>query len=127
MQEPDQYSFVSVCLDGVKLDSYFCTAAICGGLGALLYRDSSLNLYWLAQLMEGCISAALGSLFTIWMLLQSIPSNVAFLFVFVGILGAMPFVVVYFLLQILSDKCYMSDLNDFDKLAPLTRLCRSDD
>jgi hypothetical protein len=61
------------------------------------------------------------------MLLQSIPSNVAFLFVFVGVLGAMPGVVAYFLIRIVSDECYVSDLNDFDELSPLTRLRLSDD
>jgi hypothetical protein len=115
----------NVCLEGVKLDSYFLTAAICGGLGALLYGDS-LDSYWLARLMGGAISA-LGSLFTIWMLLQSIPSNVAFLFLFVGLLGAMPGVVAYFLIRIVSDECYVSDLNDYDELAPLSRLHLSDD
>ena len=116
----------NVCLEGIELDSYFCIAAICGGLGALLFGDSSLDSYWLARLMGGSISA-LGLLFTIWMLLQSIPSNVAFLFVFVGVLGAMPGVVAYFLIRIVSDECYVSDLNDFDELSPLTRLRLSDD
>jgi hypothetical protein len=43
----------NVCLEGIELDSYFFIAAICGGLGALLYGKSSLDSYWLARLMGG--------------------------------------------------------------------------
>jgi hypothetical protein len=113
-----------VCIDGVELDAYFFTAAFCGGLGAVLYGDS-LD-YWMARVVGGSIGA-LGSLFTIWMLLQSIASNLAFLFVFVGILGAMPGFVAYFIVKILSDECYVSDLDDWEEIAPLTKLRLSSD
>jgi hypothetical protein len=107
-----------VCLEDVELDAYFFTAAICGGLAAVLFGRED---YWMARFFGGSLSA-LGSLFTIWMLLQSIPSNLAFLFVFIGILGAMPGFVAYFIVKILSDECYVSDFDDYDELAPLTRL-----
>jgi hypothetical protein len=107
-----------VCLEDVELDAYFFTAAICGGLASVLFGWED---YWMARFCGGSI-AALGSLFTIWMLLQSIPSNLAFLFVFIGILGAMPGFVAYFIVKIMSDECYVSDIDDYDELAPLTRL-----
>jgi hypothetical protein len=107
-----------VCLDGVELDTYFFAAAVCGGLAAILFGSST---YVLARLLGGAISA-LGALFLIWLVLTTIPSNMAFLFVFVGILGAMPGVGAYFVIRILSDLCYFSDIDDFDEIAPLTKL-----
>jgi hypothetical protein len=89
------------------------------GFAAVIYGDS-LD-YWMPRLLGGSISA-LGSLFTNWMLLTSIPANLAFLFVFVGILGAMPGVVIYFLLKVISDECFESDLDDYDEIAPLTKI-----
>ena len=59
------------------------------------------------------------------MILQAIPPSniVAFVFIFVGILGAMPGVVVYFLVKIVSDECWVSDLQDFeDEFTSLTKL-----
>lgn len=115
----------NICLPDVELDAYFFTAAICGGLGAVLFGNGSNNNnivdYWMARAIGGAI-AALGSLFTIWMLLQSIDSNLAFLFIFVGILGAMPGLVTYFLIKIISDICYVSDVNDYEEFAPLTKI-----
>jgi hypothetical protein len=108
----------NVCMEGVTLDSYFFTAAICGGIGAVLYGDNSD--YWHARMIGGSISA-LGSLFTIWMLLQSISSSLAFLFVFIGILGAMPGILAYYLVSILSDECYASRGDDWEnEISPLT-------
>jgi hypothetical protein len=109
-----------VCLDDVEIDAYFFTAAFCGGLGAVMY-GTSMD-YWHARMVGGAISA-LGSLFTIWLLLSSISSNLGFLFLFLGILGAMPGFLAYFLVLILTDECFMtrSDDDDFDyDYAPLT-------
>ena len=109
-----------VCLNDVEIDAYFFTAAFCGGLGAVMYGTSME--YWHARMMGGAISA-LGSLFTIWLLLSSISSNLGFLFLFLGILGAMPGLVAYFLVMILTDECFLtrSDDDDYDyDYAPLT-------
>ena len=109
-----------VCLNDVEIDAYFFTAAFCGGLGAVMYGTSME--YWHARMMGGAISA-LGSLFTIWLLLSSISSNLGFLFLFLGILGAMPGLVSYFLVMILTDECFLtrSDDDDYDyDYAPLT-------
>ncbi len=46
----------------------------------------------------------------------------AVLYILIGILGAMPGLVAYFIVKIMSDECYISDINDYDELAPLTRL-----
>jgi hypothetical protein len=114
-----------VCLDGVELDTYFFAAAVCGGVAAVSYGDGST--YLLARLLGGAISA-LGALFMIWLVLVSSSNTndgavVAFLlFGFVGILGAMPGVGAYFVIRILSDLCYVSDIHDFDEFAPLTKL-----
>ena len=112
-----------VCLEGIRLDSYFLAAATCGGFGALLFGTSSMDSYWLARFLGGATSA-LGSLFMMWMLLQTIPSDSL---VIVGILlgaiiGAMPGILVYFLIKIVSDECYVSDIRDYEDLVPLTRL-----
>lgn len=108
-----------VCRDDMELDAYFFTAAVCGGFAAVIYGDSLV--YWLPRLVGGSISA-LGSLFTIWMVLTSIPSNLAFLLFFVGALGAMPGVLIYFLMKIVADECFVSDLDDYDEIAPLTKI-----
>jgi len=107
-----------VCLEDDELDAYFFMAAICGGFVAVLFGRED---YWMARFCGGSMSA-LESLFTIWMLLQSIPSNLTFLFVFIGILGAMPGLVAYFIVKIMSDESYVSDLDDYDEMVPLTRL-----
>ena len=108
-----------ICRDDMELDAYFFMAAVCGGFAAVIYGNT-LD-YWMPRLLGGSISA-LGSLFTIWMLLTSIPSNLAFLFFFVGILGAMPGVVIYFLMKIVADECFVSDVDDYDEIAPLTKI-----
>jgi hypothetical protein len=89
------------------------------GFAAVIYGNS-LD-YWMPRLLGGSISA-LGTLFTNWMLLTSIHTNLAFLFVFVGILGAMPGVVIYFLLKVISDECFESDVDDYEEIAPLTKI-----
>jgi hypothetical protein len=103
----------------MALDAYFFTAAMCGGLASVMYGDS-LD-YWMPRLVGGSISA-LGSLFTVWMLLKSVPTNLAFLFVFVGILGAMPGVMIYFFMKIIADECFPAEVDDFDEIAPLTKV-----
>ncbi len=109
-----------LCRQDMELDAYFFTAAMCGGFAAVIYGDS-LD-YWMPRLLGGSISA-LGSLFTVWMLLTSVPTNLAFLFVFVGILGAMPGIVIYFLLKIVADECFASDVeDDYEEIAPLTKI-----
>jgi hypothetical protein len=111
-----------VCLDDVEIDAYFFTAAFCGGLGSVMC-GTSMD-YWHARMVGGAISA-LGSLFTIWMLLSSISSNWGILFLFLGILGAMPGFLSYFLITILTDECFMTRSSDDDydydhDYAPLT-------
>jgi hypothetical protein len=109
-----------VCLDDVEIDAYFFTAAFCGGLGAVMY-GTSMD-YWHARMVGGAISA-LGALFTIWLLLSSISSNLGFLFLFLGILGSMPGFLAYFLVMILTDECFLTRYGDDDydhDYAPLT-------
>jgi hypothetical protein len=65
--------------------------ALCEGAGATLYI---LEVHP-AQFLSGA-TAAFGALFTIWMILVYSPTNVAFLFVFVGASGAMPGCMVFF-------------------------------
>lgn len=98
-----------LCLDHVELDTYFVVVALCGGVGATLYSAEFWN-YSAARFLGGAV-AALGSLFTVWMILQS--GGLALPFVVVGVLGAMPGVAVYFLVKILSDEC-CSGRNDDD-------------
>jgi hypothetical protein len=109
-----------VCLDDVEIDAYFFTAAFCGGLGAVMY-GTNMD-YWHARMVGGAISA-LGSLFTIWLLLSSISSNLGYLFLLLGILGSMPGFLAYFLVMILTDECFLTryDDDDYDHdYAPLT-------
>lgn len=108
-----------LCREEMALDAYFFTAAMCGGFASVIYGDS-LD-YWMPRLVGGSISA-LGSLFTVWMLLKSVPTNLAFLFVFVGILGAMPGVLIYFLMKIVADECFPTEVDDYDEIAPLTKV-----
>jgi hypothetical protein len=84
--------------------SYFAAAAACGGIGATLYGYSCRD--WFARLIGGAV-AALGSFFMMWMLLKSISTNVVvFLFaIVVGILGAMPGLLTYFIVKLMSDEC----------------------
>mmetsp|Transcript_2941 Transcript_2941/g.5315 ORF Transcript_2941/g.5315 Transcript_2941/m.5315 type:complete len:259 (+) Transcript_2941:87-863(+) len=111
----------NLCLDHVELDTYFVVVALCGGFGAILYSEEFWD-YSVARFMGGCV-AALGSLFTMWMILQTIHGNLAFLLFFVGILGAMPGVLVYFVIKVVSDECYFSDVQDFeDEFTSLTKL-----
>ena len=108
-----------LCREEMALDAYFFTAAMCGGFASVIYGDSLE--YWMPRLVGGSISA-LGSLFTVWMLLKSVPTNLAFLFVFVGILGAMPGVLIYFLMKIVADECFPAEVDDYDEIAPLTKV-----
>lgn len=112
-----------LCRESTEFDAYIFTAAICGGAGAVLYGTSLVD-YWLPRLAGGSF-AALGSLFTIWMLLTDFPSDLAFLFVFVGILGAMPGVLTYYILKIIGDECLSGGDDDEDyygELMPLTKI-----
>jgi hypothetical protein len=91
----------------VELSTYFVFAAVCGGFGATLYSAEFWN-YSLARFVGGS-TAAVGSLFTVWMIFRNLPTDLdrrlSPLFVVVGVLGTMPGLVVYFLLKILSDEC----------------------
>jgi len=112
-----------ICRKDVQMDAYIFTAAICGGFGAVIY-GSSLD-YWMPRLVGGA-SAALGSLFTNWMVLTSIPAKWSFLLLFFGILGAMPGVVIYFTLKIVADECFENSDEDleeeYEEIAPLTKI-----
>lgn len=111
-----------ICRQDVQMDAYIFTAAICGGFAAVIYGNS-LD-YWMPRLVGGA-SAALGSLFTNWMLLTSIPSNWAFLLIVFGVLGAMPGLVIYFSLKIMADECFVTDQDvedDYEEIAPLTKI-----
>ena len=112
-----------ICREDVQMDTYIFTAAICGGFGAVIY-GSSLD-YWMPRLVGGA-SAALGSLFTNWMVLTSIPAKWSFLLIFFGIMGAMPGVVIYFTLKIVADECFKNSDEDleeeYEELAPLTKI-----
>lgn len=115
-----------ICLESVELDTYFVASALCGGFGAILLFGDDFWEYCLAKFTGGAVSS-LGALFTVWMMLQSIPSGsimvAVLVFFFAGILGALPGVVVYLLFKIISDECWVSDLRDFeDDFASLTKL-----
>jgi hypothetical protein len=105
--------------------SYFAAAAACGGIGATLYGYSCRH--WFARFIGGAV-AALGSFFMMWMLLKSISTNVvAFLFaIVVGILGAMPGLLTYFVVRIMSDECccYYERVShhDEDEVVPLAKV-----
>jgi hypothetical protein len=70
----------------------------------------------------------LGSFFMMWMLLKSISTNVVvFLFaIVVGILGAMPGLLTYFVVRIMSDECccYYERVShhDEDEVVPLAKV-----
>ena len=101
-----------VCLDDVEIDVYFFTAAFCGGIGAVLFGEDSKH--WHARLIGGSI-AALGSLFTIWMLLSSVSSKLGLLFVVLGLVGAMPGFVAYYVIKIMTHECFLTGpSDDFD-------------
>lgn len=76
-------------------------AALWGSLMVTLYDRSHL---W-ASIFGGAVAAS-GSLFTMWMLLKSITSNdVVFVFaLLVGILGAMPGIMIHFVAKILCEE-----------------------
>jgi hypothetical protein len=123
----------TLCLqDEGEMDAYFFTAAFLGGLGATLYNTSTP--YWHARFIGGAI-AAIGSLFTNWMLLSSATGNSgtsasssssssslssSILAIALGVLGmivgAMPGVVAYFIICIVSDECYLTNFfaEDYD-------------
>lgn len=86
---------------------YVVTAAVCGGTGATLYGYS--RRYWYARCIAGVV-AALGSLFVMRMILKSISSNavVFFFAMVVGIFGAMPGFLTYFLLTTVLQECRCS-------------------
>lgn len=112
-----------ICLDNVELTAYFAVTSLCGGVGATLLSNDFAE-YFLAKFLGGTVGS-LGALFITWMILREIPPTNALniIFLSVGILGAMPGVVVYFLVKIASDECGGSDLQDFeDDFSSLTKL-----
>ena len=112
-----------ICLDDVELTTYFVISALCGGFGAALLGHDFAE-YFLARFLGGAVGS-LGALFTILMILEAIPPvnvlHVAFLSI--GVLGAMPGLLLYFLVKIVSDECWVSDQQDFeDDFSSLTKL-----
>jgi hypothetical protein len=97
------------CIQGIHLYAYFITASICGGIAGIIYGPC--NTYCSARGVGGAV-AALSSLFTTWMLFESIHSDLVFLLVFIGILGAMPGLLAYWLVKILLDGCFSSSSED---------------
>jgi len=112
-----------ICLDNVELNTYFATSALCGGFGAvLLSRD--FEEYVMARFLGGSVGSV-GALFTIWMILKEMPPNniIHALFLLVGILGAMPGLIIYFLVKIVSDECGVRDEQEVqDNFSSLTKL-----
>eukprot|EP00536_Pseudo-nitzschia_multiseries_P004856 jgi/Psemu1/11068/gm1.11068_g len=117
----------NMCLDEVELETYFVASAVCGGLGAVALLDDDPSREYLAAKFMGGAASSLGALFTVWMVLRSIASDsvvvaVMVLF-FAGAFGAMPGVLVYFVVKIVSDECWVSDLKDLeDDFSSLTKL-----
>jgi hypothetical protein len=105
----------------VELNTYFFASALCGGFGASLFcRDFAE--YFLAKFLGGTIGS-LGALFTMWMILQAIPPTnaLSMISLLVGALGAMPGLLVYFLVKLISDECW-SDQQEFeDDFSSLTK------
>jgi hypothetical protein len=94
--------------------------SLCGGFGAFLYSNEYWN-YSLARWIGGFVSS-LGSLLTIWMFSQNLSgdSNTVIALgvsLFVGILGAMPGIVVYFLAKITTDDCCATSCDMHDGLS----------
>lgn len=112
-----------ICFGDVELNIYFITSALCGGFGAvLLNRD--FEEYVVARFLGGSVGST-GALFTIWMILKEIPPNniLHSIFLLVGIFGAMPGLIVYFLVKIVSDECGVSDEQEFqENFSSLTKL-----
>mmetsp|Transcript_4264 Transcript_4264/g.10299 ORF Transcript_4264/g.10299 Transcript_4264/m.10299 type:complete len:240 (+) Transcript_4264:172-891(+) len=116
----------NMCLDEVELETFFVASAVCGGFGAILFVGDDLWDYFVAKFLGGAASS-LGALFTVWMVLRSIASEsivvAVMVLLLVGSLGAMPGVLVYFLVKIVSDECWVSDLKDLeDDFSSLTKL-----
>mmetsp|Transcript_6104 Transcript_6104/g.15118 ORF Transcript_6104/g.15118 Transcript_6104/m.15118 type:complete len:232 (-) Transcript_6104:1221-1916(-) len=111
-----------ICLDRVELNAYFVTSALCGGFGAVLLSHD-FEEYFVARLLGGSVGST-GALYTVWMILKGMPpDNVLHaLFLLVGFLGAMPGLIVYFLVKIISDECGVSgSQNSEDNFSSLTK------
>lgn len=112
-----------ICLDSVEIKTYFFASAMCGGFGAVLLSHDC-SKYLLARFLGGIVGS-LGALFTSWMILQTLPpiNILNAIFLLVGMVGAMPGFIVYFLVKIVSDECWVSDQRDFeDDFSSLTKL-----
>jgi len=112
-----------ICLDNAELNTCFVTSGLCGGFGATLLSHD-ISEYFCAKFLGGGVGS-LGALITIRIILQAIPSSNAFsvAFLFVGILGAMPGSVVYFLVKNVAEEIKTSDPQYFeDDFASLTKL-----
>jgi len=113
----------NICLDNVELNTYLVTSALSGGFGATLLSHDFAE-YLLARFLGGTVGS-LGALLTVYMMLIALPliNVLNVVSILVGILGAMPGLVVYFLVKIVSDECWVSDLQDFeDDFSSLTKL-----
>jgi hypothetical protein len=108
-----------ILLSHWKVETCIGMVAVFGGFGALLYSNEYWN-YSLARWLGGFI-ASLGSLLTIWMVSQNLAGDSNFLFVlwvslFVGILGTMPGIVVYFVAKIATDEWFATSFDVHDGL-----------
>jgi hypothetical protein len=124
-EERDDNCKSLLCLLGaVEEETYFGFVAVCGGFGALLYSSEFWN-YSLARWVGGCVSA-LGSILTIWTVSQTMsPSDhlaviVALMCMFLGLLGALPGLLFYYVIKIGIDECFASEEDCDDEYAALT-------
>ena len=85
-------------------------AAVWGSFMATLYEACGSRKHsWCGSIIGGALAAS-GSLFTMWMLLKSITTgDVVFVFALVvGVLGAMPGIMLYYVAKILCIELYRS-------------------
>lgn len=111
-----------ICLDNVELETYFVASAMCGGIGASLLRHDC-SKYSFARFLGGAIGS-IGALFTIWMIMQTLPpiNILDFIFPIVGMVGAMPGLIAYFLVKTLLDELFATNQQDFeDDFSSLTK------
>lgn len=112
-----------ICLDNVELTTYFVTSALCGGIGAMLLSHD-WSKYSFARFLGGAIGS-IGALFTMWMIMQTLPpiDVLGFIFPIVGMVGAMPGLIAYFLVKTVLDEFFVPKPQDTeDDISSLTTL-----